>query len=171
MALGENATVGGWAGAGTNGGASLAIVHMSWGLVPFFPVSEWIHLFAGVQMYAGMMPTYGDTMDAATFGHAIAAPYTASGGFSTLSTDFVNAIASVTDGGGCGAGQSGGGFGYCGCHVIMTCSDSVGDARNIINEPWSAVKFTNGTQTSAAICITTYGCNYNFNTYPWSGGY
>src|SRR5271169_3102302 len=44
MAFGEDPTDGAWRGAGINGGTSLAIVHMSFGMLTFFP-SEWSNIF------------------------------------------------------------------------------------------------------------------------------
>lgn len=172
MAMGENAQVGAWAGAGTNGGAALAILYMSWGLVPFFPVSEWAPHFAGLQLYASMMPTYGDTSDGATFGQAAAAGYTANPN-SQIAADLLNAMASVTDGSGCPApGSAGGGFNGCGCLVVGTFSSTASNARVVSREHWSDLAsgtFT-GLQTRLRGKTMGFGCNYNFTTFPMLGG-
>ena len=59
MAFGENPTVGGWRGAGTDGGTSLAIVKMSFGMITFFP-DEWSSIFAGLHLYEGVMVSWGE---------------------------------------------------------------------------------------------------------------
>jgi hypothetical protein len=170
MALGENSTVGAWANAGVNGGTALAIVHMSWGLVPFFPGSEWANLFAGLQIYAGMMVTAGDTNDSPYYGELIAASYAANPS-SSVASDYVEIMPFISDGSGCTGGYSfNGGINGCGCHVALTMSSSAANATAILNESWSALTSHSSAQTSADYGNYTAECNYDTSTYPMSGG-
>jgi hypothetical protein len=166
MALGENPYNGAWRGAGTNGGTSLAIVHMSFGMMTFFP-SEWFDLFAGLHIYEGMMISWGDTNDSLGYGNAVASPYTVNP-YSSVSQGYVNAISSVTDGGGCsGATSWGGGFNGCGCHVAMSLSTNKTGAQAALNESWFDLKFNWAYQNGSGYYWATWNCNYNPNTYPW----
>ena len=171
MYLGENPIVGAWAGAGTNGGIGLAIVHMSWGLVPFFPMSNWRPLFAGLQLYAGVMPTWGDTWDIADFGSAVAAGYQSSGGTSQVVTDYVNSMSHITSGNDCVTGYPGGGFANCGCQVIVTFSGTSMGADAVFAESWMALTSNSTYQTNTGFWHWKASCNYNAITYPWNGGY
>ena len=168
MALGENATNGGWRGAGTNGGTSLAILKMSFGMLTFFPSSEWAGVFAGVHLYGSTMISWGDSEDSPGFGNAVASPYTANPNSSVVS-GYVNAISSVTDGGGCN-GSVGGGFNGCGCHAMMTISSSSSGAYSTFNENWAALKSDQASQNGSGYWYWSIGCNYNPATYPWTGG-
>ncbi len=164
MAFGETPAVGPWRGAGTNGGTSLAIVKMSFGMMTFFP-SEWTGIFAGLHQYDGVMVSWGDSEDSLAFGDAVAAPYTANPSAS-VSAGYVNAISSVTDGGGCGE-SFGGGFNGCGCHVAMTVSNSQANAGTAFQETWADLKNDNVNQNAANNTAFGAGCNYNPLQYPW----
>jgi hypothetical protein len=180
VALGENPTTGGWRGAGTNGGTSLAIVRHSDGLIiPFW--SQWWPVFAGLQLYAGIaLPdsfdangnNVNDEADSATYGTAIAVPYAMTPNQSIV-TGYLNAIASVSEGAGCS--RSGGGFSYpggfagCGCHAIMTVSSSAAGAQAIMAESWSALTSDNRNQSSSGYYSVQLSCNYNPSN-SWSGG-
>lgn len=164
MALGETPVVGSWRGAGTNGGTSLAFVKMSFGMMTFFP-SEWTGIFAGLHQYDGVSVSWGDSEDSIGFGNAVAAPYTVNPS-SSVAAGYVNAISSITDGGGCG-GSFGGGFNGCGCHVSMTVSNSQTNANATLNETWADLKNDNVNQTAASNTATQVVCNYNPSQFPW----
>ncbi len=166
MALGENPTNGSWRGAGTNGGTSLAIVHMSFGMWTFFPLKEWTSLFAGTHFYAGIMISWGDTNDSSTFGGAVGATYVANTS-SSVASDYANSISSVTDGGGC-SGTFNGGINGCGCQVAMTMNSN--NTTTTLNENWCALENDDSSQGGTAYWYYRAGCNYNTTTYPWSGG-
>jgi hypothetical protein len=172
LALGENPTVGAWRGANINGGTALAIIHMSFGMSPFFPVSEWHALFGGLQIFAGTMVVSGDIADSSTFGAAVAAGYVANSGSSPAYT-YAAAISSVSDGSGCNGGTSyHGGFNGCGCHVAFTFSSSAANAQTVLNEQWSALLNDSVYQTSAGYGAWYMQCNYNTSQYPIElGGY
>jgi hypothetical protein len=169
MALGENATNGAWRGAGTNGGTSLAIVHMSFGMMTFFP-NEWFNIFAGLHIYEGIMISWGDTNDSLGFGNAVASPYSVNP-YSSVAQGYVNSISSVTDGGGCSNATSwGGGINGCGCQVAMSVSNSTGNAQSMLNERWLDLKYDWASQnvpSNSFYYWTYYTCNYNPTTYPW----
>jgi hypothetical protein len=182
MAFGENATVGGWRGAGTNGDAQMVIMHMSDGLtIPFF--SAWWPIFAGTQFVAGVAvaDTYSngvnasDSCDTATFGTAVAQAYAKNPTQSVVS-GYLNAISSTTEGGGCpdiynsdlGAGYPGG-FNGCGCFAIMTVSPYSYGLNVIWNENWLGLTAESSYQTGS-IYENGWGyynvqvsCNYNLN--------
>jgi hypothetical protein len=169
MALGENPTNGAWRGAGVNGGTSVAIVKMSFGMLTFFP-TQWWSLFAGLHLYEGVMISWGDSDDSASFGSAVAAAYTANPN-SSVAQGYLNAISSVTDGGGCsGATSWGGGINGCGCHAAMTLSDSATGVTEVFNENWFAIKGDNVAQGGTGYWWWGIMCNYNPTTYPWEGG-
>jgi hypothetical protein len=171
MAFGENPTNGAWRHAGTNGGTSLAIVHMSFGMLTFFP-SEWSDIFAGLHLYEGLMVSWGDVNDSAGFGNAVASPYTVNPN-SSVTQGYLNAISSVTDGdGSCSPGGSSwnGGFNGCGCHAAMTLSNSADGAWTRFNEPWLALRNDWPSQSGVGYWWWGIGCNYDPTTYPWSGG-
>jgi hypothetical protein len=174
MALGENTTVGAWRGAGTNGGTTLAIVHMSFGMLPFFPISEWKPVFAGASLYAGTMATDGDVEDSLGFGAAVANTYKANSQ-SVVATDYMNSMFSIMDGdGSCTLTRSGGapdGINGCGCQVVVTFSNTnSGATYNIATMTWANLTSDNAQQTSTAYWHWGAACNYNTTTYPWSGG-
>jgi hypothetical protein len=168
MAFGENPTVGAWRGAGTNGGTSLAIVKMSFGMITFFP-QEWWGVFAGLHLYEGVMVSWGDSEDAVGFGGAVAAGYFGNPGGS-VAQSYINSISSITDGGGCGTGGTSwsGGFNGCGCHVAMTMSSSGAAAQATFNENWFALKYDNANQTGNGFWWWGAVCNYNPSVYPWN---
>jgi hypothetical protein len=166
MAFGENPFNGAWRGAGTNGGTSLAMVHMSFGMMTFFP-GEWSNTFGGLHLYEGMMVSWGDVEDSIGYGNAVASPYTANPN-SSVSQGYVNAISSVTDGGGCsGATSWGGGFNGCGCHMVMTLSDSA-SGQGVFTENWFALTEDLPYQSGVGYWWYNAVCNYNPNAYPWN---
>jgi hypothetical protein len=168
MAFGENPTNGAWRGAAINGGTSLAIVKMSFGMLTFFP-TEWWNIFAGLHLYAGIMISWGDSEDSPGFGFAVAAPYGVNAS-SSVAEGYLNAMSSVTDGGGCDGSTSwGGGINGCGCHAAMTVSDSADDVQAAFNENWFSLKNDMG-QNGASYWWWGVMCNYNLTAYPWSGG-
>jgi hypothetical protein len=167
MALGENPSNGPWRGAGTNGGTSLAIVHMSFGMMTFFP-QEWSGIFAGLHLYEGMMVSWGDVADVVEYGAAVASPYTVNPS-SSVSQGYVNAISSVPSGGGCTESTSwGGGFNGCGCHMAMTLSDSNAGVQAMFNENWYALKDDYSYQNGVGYWWWNASCNYNPSAYPWT---
>src|SRR5579883_2176637 len=167
MALGENATNGPWRGAALNGGTSLAIVHMSFGMMTFFP-DEWFNIFAGLHLYEGIMISWGDTNDSVNFGNAVASPY-AVNPYSSVSQGYINSISSVTDGGGCsGATSWGGGINGCGCQVAMSMSNNAANANVSLNERWLDLKFDLAPLNSSSWYQYVAGCNYNPTLYPWN---
>lgn len=172
MVLGENPTEGGWRGAGTNGGTSLAIIHMSNGLTTWFPNLEWSSLYGGIHMYAGTMPTYGgDTCDSGSFGYAVAHPYSTNPS-GAVSTSYTNAISNNPDCTGCPGGASyGGGFNGCGCHVIVSYANTSAHATALAGQSWNGLTTDSGDYaTSTAFYSYTVGCNYNITKYGWNGG-
>jgi hypothetical protein len=174
MALGENSTEGGWRGAGTNGGTSLMIIHISYGLTPWFPNTEWMPAFAGVHMIAGMMVAGGgDVSDSASYGFAVANGYSANPN-GAVSTAYMNAINNNPDSYGCqyaGGVYPGTGFWGCGCHVIVSYADTTAHAIALAGQSWAGLQADSGDHaTGTAYYWYGVGCNYNPTIYGWSGG-
>ncbi len=69
---GESPQSGGWAGAGTNGGANLVVLDISHGILPPFWYQTLRNANAGVQMIATMMTAGGDTDNVADRGSTFA---------------------------------------------------------------------------------------------------
>jgi hypothetical protein len=174
MVLGENPTEGGWRGAGTNGGTSLAIFHISHGLSKWFPNTEWSSLYGGIHLFASILPDWGgDTSDSLAFGNAVASPYSANP-HSAVASAYANAITSVYDGGGCPGpgGASGGGINGCGCHVIISYANNRVGASAMLTQSWySLASDASEYATSTAYYAYLLGCNYDPSTYGWSGSH
>jgi hypothetical protein len=172
MVLGENPSEGGWRGAGTNGGTSLAIFHISQALNVWFPNTEWKSMFGGIHMVAGLLLGWGgDTADSLGFGNAVASPYSTNPN-GPVAQSYANAISSITDGTGCWNGYSyTGGINGCGCHVVIAYGNTLRAPANTLNhEPWAGLTSDQGgTATSTAYSGFMLGCNYNVAEYFWSG--
>lgn len=170
MAFGEDSYNTNWRGAGTNGGNSIAIVHMSFGMLTFYP-SEWTPVFGGLHIYAGVMVSWGDNEDSVNFGQVIAHGYQANAE-SSLQQVYVNSISSNNaDGGGCaGDGLDNGGFNGCGCQVAMTVGSTSSGAYDAFNENWYGLYTDFGDMNGTGYWYWNAVCNYNPSTYPWSGG-
>jgi hypothetical protein len=177
VVLGNNPTAGGWRGAGTNGGASMAIFHVSHGMEPWFPNLEWSSLYGGIQIFGGIMVTPGgDTNDSPGFGGAVAAPFKANPN-SSAGFAYTNAISSIGDGGGCEEGGTpyagasyGGGINGCGCNAAVSYSNSSSHAQTLMNTTWTGLQSNSSLASSTAYYYYSIGCNYNPSSFGWQGG-
>jgi len=170
MALGETPTVGAWRGAGTNGGTSLAIIHMSFGMWTFYPISEWSSAFAGLHLFAGISVSTNDVDDAANFGSIIAEGYPTNP-LSLVQEQYTGTIGLDMEGLGCaGSSYSHGGFNGCGCLVIMSISSTDSGAYNAFNEDWLTLTDDLSTQNGTGYWYYSAQCNYDIGANPWSGG-
>ena len=167
MALGETPYRGTWGGAGVNGGTSLAIVHMSFGMLTFFP-SEWSGLFAGLQLYEGLMVSWGDVNDSPNFGPVVGELIGANPSGS-VSQAYLNAMSGITDGGGCLNSWTGG-FNGCGCHVAMTLLNSAQGASDNFNGDVFSLLTDSPAQQGVGYWQWGATCNYDPSRYPWRGG-
>lgn len=175
MAFGEDSTTGTWGNAGTNGGSHLFVVSQSYGLRPFYPWLEVSSLAAGMHFYATLMPTSGDSNDNATVGQAFASFYNGNPA-SSVSSAWMNALASVNEGGTCASGLPSHGFTTvgsqpgCGCYVIMSFNTSGTTVTNTFNENWAALQTERNTPLGSGYLAWGVGCDYNVQTYGWTGG-
>lgn len=170
MALGETQATGNWRGAGTNGGTSMALIHMSYSLWTFFPETSWWSMFAGVHLIAGNLTSWGDINDSTVFGSDFAQSYVFNP-YGEVQAAYVNAMALENDGNGCNNdGSPRGGFNGCGCNMIMTISSSGSSAYSAFHENWFGLTSDMPSQNGSGYWYWNAGCNYDTNAYPWSGG-
>lgn len=171
MALGETRATGAWRGAGTNGGTSLALIHMSFSMWTFFPETTWWSMFAGVHLFAANMTSWGDIDGGAVnYGTDFADDYQTNP-YGSVESAYMQIMSVETEGSGCvGSGSPNGGFNGCGCNMIMTISSSSTNAYNAFHENWVALTAEMATQNGSGYWYWNATCNYNTNTYPWYGG-
>lgn len=170
VALGENTYNGGWRGAGTNGGTSLAIVWMSFGMWTFFPTTEWNPVYAGLHLYAGIMISDHDVSDNTPFGYLIADAYNANPS-AAVSQGYVDSMSSNYVGSGCsGDGFPAGGMNGCGCNAVMTLGTNGTYTYNAFNENWYALRNDLAGLNGTGYWYWSVNCNYNLSQYPWYGG-
>jgi hypothetical protein len=170
MAFGENPGAGGWRGAATNGGTALAIVRISNGLIPFYPFAEWSEIFGGLNLYAGVMPTSGDTATGTfNFGSSLAQFYSNNPNGSVADA-YANALSNVNGGSGsCASGSPPGhGFNGCGCHVITNFDDTQQHVNSYLKDSWYALQYLYP-MASPSWVAWEVSCNYNNGQYGWSG--
>jgi len=170
MALGETpfrTAFGLWRPAGKNGGTSVAIVHMSFGMWTFFPSSEWAGLFDGLQLYLGLMVSADDSEDSASFGPAVGQAIVTNV-LGSVADGYLNAMSSVTDGSGCKGWP--GGFNGCGCHFAMTLSQGAQGASDNFNGDFFSLLVDGDSQFGPGYWQWGAVCNYDPVKYPWSGG-
>lgn len=179
--LGENPTSGGWAGAGTNGGAHFPIISNSCGIRPTFLPQISQAMFAGASIVGMFMPVtrLSDLCDETSRGTHIAQTYTANP-YSGVSVGFNTAIASLsqTSGGSCptypnGPGHTytnGGGRGFdgCGAHVVIAWSDTASDANVAMDQPWTTLITNTFLGTSAVFWRADWQCNYDCYSTPFA---
>ena len=173
---GENSTVGGWAGAGTNGGLLFALLSNSCGIRPGFDQQQTSAIFAGVPVLGIIMPTtYGsDDVDAPTRGTALSNAYVTNPGGS-IAHAWTSSLAGIPydDGGPCGAGDYtyGGGFGIGGCGAQV--SQSIGGNQTEADwdqdtANWHSVAYPGNASSGASWQESFYSCNYDCYTYPFT---
>jgi hypothetical protein len=171
MALGETPATGAWRGAGTNGGTSLAIIHMSFSMWTFFPETMWWSMFAGTHLIAADMTSWGDIDgDAVNYGTEMATSYQTNP-YGQVEEAYVNTFSSDQEGGGCANdGSPHGGFNGCGCSFVMSISSTNAGAQAAFTEDWYSLEQDLPTQNGSGYWYWNAVCNYNTSTYPWSGG-
>jgi hypothetical protein len=177
MVLGNNPVSGDWRGAGTQGGASLAIFHISHGLDAWYPNKEWSSLYGGIRIFASIfVGPGGDTADSPGFGSAVAKAFQANQN-GTVGSAYTNAISSVQDGSGCEENGTpdkglsfGGGINGCGCNAAISYSNTATNAHTLLDTTWVGLESSSALADSTAAYYYDIGCNYNPQTYGWLGG-
>ena len=166
---GEDASAGGWAGAGTNGGINLAVIDNSCGITPDLFIPEMVNAFAGVSTIALIMPTRvgDDTADVANRGRAFADRYVANVN-SSVGPSWTDAINSVTGGSACAFGGGNHGVRGCGAHIAVSLE--VDQARsewaNGI-ETWGQLRDPANDGIGSGWMSWIFTCNYDCNNHPF----
>jgi hypothetical protein len=172
VAWGESTSSGAWDKAGTNGGINLAVVDISFGLIP----STWSVIqsaFAGVHLWATIMPTAGDVANVADRGSKFAAFFQANSN-TTVADSWAYTLNSLgSEGGNCGSsdGSTGGGGGIngCGCNVIVSVDADVQHAAaKIDSESWNQLPFDTFDARGDSAMSFEWLCNYDAVKYGWS---
>jgi hypothetical protein len=166
--MGESSVVGGWAGAGTNGGANVLFINASCPSHIGSLLRDTAQPFAGIALFATNWVVSGDVSMTSQYGSVFGSQAVSANGNINLANLWLNITALITEGGGCpqGGGYAKGGINGCGGNVIV--------ARDYDGERTGnkfAMTVTN-TQTES---WDSYGdgywayeksCNYDCSTYP-----
>jgi hypothetical protein len=121
VTFGESPESGGWDGAGTNGSLNLVVMDISFGVTPTMYDEQLGNAFAGLHLWATIMPTYGDTSDVADRGSKFATGYTMSP-YVAVADAWISVVTNIGDGLPCNGNAAYGGYGGingCGCNVIF----------------------------------------------------
>jgi hypothetical protein len=134
---GESPQSGGWAGAGTDGGANLVVLDISHGVLPTFWAHTFVRANAGVQLIATMMTAGGDTAIVADRGKTFATFYRANEN-ARVSDSWVQTMNSLpaNEGNLCPGGGGGHGFNGCGCNIIIGMDQTPQRAQESLGEGW-----------------------------------
>lgn len=169
-AWGESAYSGTWAGASTNGGTNLVVLHSSDAELSNRGQEIW-PAFAGVHMIATTLVHTGDTANISQRGANFAARYRANpnGSVAQAWNDALNA--NPTSGTKCKslAGTVfGGGFGFngCGAQNATTLANSSANAGFRLGDSWYDLQFNTVDATGNGFWAAQWTCNYDCNT--WS---
>jgi hypothetical protein len=163
--------------AGTNGGVNLAVFDISHGVTSPFWLNELLPLFAGVHLFATIMPINGDTANMPNRGSTLASQYAANpnGSVAQAWMETMNGIPQYGTWG-CGASvwndyTNGGGHGIngCGCYFVMSVdSNQYWTDWHIYSEGWQGLK-NDGMDADGAAWHTWMAiCNYDSWTHPWA---
>jgi hypothetical protein len=171
---GESTYSGNWAGAGTNGGLTFALLVNSCGVRPGFVQQEVTPMFAGMTVLGMVMPVtpqWADDIDAPVRGTALANAYVTNpnGSIGQAWTDSLFGVPS-NDGRACGGNYSfGGGHGMNGCGAQITVDvDSTSTLALWDRDTKSWAQATDPTLAATGFGWWTYkfSCNYDCLTYP-----
>lgn len=170
VAFGESATSTGWAGAGTNGGVNLVVLHSSCALLSARE-AEVFPAFAGAHMMAFTVVHTGDTANVADRGSSFGARYLANpnGSVATAWADAMNSINHSNDWCRNAANNKayGGGRGFngCGSHEMLSLDTTVAGAQGHLNENWSALKNDAADAKGSGAWAIRFTCNWDCKTW------
>jgi hypothetical protein len=158
---GESPQAGGWAGAGTNGGANLVVLDISHGILPTFWVPTLLNANAGVQLIATLMTAGGDTANVSNRGSTLASFYRANerNRVSGSWQDTMNSLPANL-GSRCPGGGGGHGFNGCGCHIIVGMDVTLARAEASMNEGWVNLINDNNDALGNRFFAARWLCNY-----------
>jgi hypothetical protein len=166
---GESPQSGGWAGAGTNGGANLVVLDISHGILPPFWYQTLQNANAGVQMIATMMTAGGDTANVADRGATFATFYRQNEN-NKVSTSWLDTMPALpaNEGQSCpdvGLGAGGfHGFNGCGCNIITAMDSTVKRAQQAMNESWVTLANDSNDALGNQAMWVLWHCNYPFRS-------
>jgi len=177
MKLGESAVSGGWAGAGTNGGDTFAVIDGSCAAMSNRP-SELFALFAGVDAVGFTMVHTGDKSDSGTPSRAgsFAAQYIANpnGAVPFAWSTSINSNTQAQTGRECenaaGTQTFGGGKGFngCGANMVMSMGVSPNNAQAGMFVTWRGILGANSAGTQSFYYYYMWTCNYDCNTWTFN---
>jgi hypothetical protein len=158
---GESPQSGGWAGAGTDGGANLVVLDISHGVLPTFWYQTFVRANAGVQMIATMMTAGGDTAIVAERGKTFATFYRANEN-ARVSESWVETMNSLpaNEGGSCPGGGGGHGFNGCGCNIILGMDHTLQRAQESLGEGWVHLSHDSNDALGNQFFAARWVCNY-----------
>jgi hypothetical protein len=158
---GESPQSGGWAGAGTNGGANLVVLDISHGVLPPFWYQTFSNANAGVQMVATLMTGGGDTKNVADRG-AIFATFYRVDERARVSESWVETMNSLpsSEGDACPGGGGGHGFNGCGCNIVIGMDNSRERAFGALREDWVNLANDSNDAYGNQFYAARWVCNY-----------
>jgi hypothetical protein len=158
---GESPQSGGWAGAGTDGGANLVVLDISHGVLPTFWYQTFRNANAGVQLIATMMTAGGDTNNVPDRGKTFASFYRADER-SRVSESWVQTMNSLpaNEGSSCPAGGGGHGFNGCGCNFVIGMDISPERAQGSLAEGWVNLSNDSNDAFGNNFYAARWVCNY-----------
>jgi len=158
---GESPQSGGWAGAGTDGGANLVVLDISHGVLPPFWYETFQQANAGVQLIATMMTAGGDTASVPDRGAVFASFFRANENSSVADAwvQTMNALP-ASEGGGCPGGGGGHGFNGCGCNIVVGMDSSAARANASLTESWVHLTQDSNDALGRNFYAARWVCNY-----------
>jgi hypothetical protein len=158
---GESPESGGWAGAGTDGGANLVVLDISHGVLPPFWYETFRNASAGVQLIATMMTAGGDTSNVPDRGSTFATFFKANPN-SRVSESWVQTMNSLpaNEGGGCPGGGGYHGFNGCGCNIVIGMDVTPQRAAQSLTEGWINLTHDSNDALGNQFYSARWVCNY-----------
>ncbi|MCE9669863.1 hypothetical protein LY474_18865 [Myxococcus stipitatus] len=159
--FGESPQSGGWAGAGTDGGANLVVLDISHGILPPFWAHTLVNANAGIQLIATLMTAGGDTANVPDRGSTFSMFYRANEN-TRVSTSWVQTMNSLpaNEGGACPGGGGGHGFNGCGCNIIVGMDNSPQRAAGSMTESWVHLSSDSNDALGNQFYEARWVCNY-----------
>jgi len=158
---GESPQSGGWAGAGTDGGANLVVLDISHGVLPPFWAETFVRANAGVQLIATMMTGGGDTSNVPDRGSTFASFFRANEN-SRVAEAWVQTMNSLpaSEGGSCPGGGGGHGFNGCGCNLVIGMDIDAARANASLTESWVHLTQDSNDALGNRFFAARWVCNY-----------
>jgi hypothetical protein len=179
---GEDTSSGGWAGAGTNGGAAVIFIRNSCGTRAPFYYSQTVYAFAGAMLINFTMPESNisvkgsaDTLMSPTDGSQLATYALANPNHAIVDSENI-----VMNGKNVGSScpdlnappfSYGGGMGYSGCAADVSIawdSTNANAVNHVTSLTWSQAANNANKPTARTYGASWYHCNYDCIAYPFT---